>query len=38
LLSALEELDALADRLPPGDALHCRAATDQIRHVLLPKE
>ena len=38
LFSALEELDALADRLPPGDALPCRAATDQIRDALLPKE
>ena len=38
LFSVLEELDALADRLPPGDALLCRAATDQIRDALLPKE
>ena len=38
LFSALEELDALADRLPPGDALPCRTATDQIRDALLPKE
>ena len=38
LFSALEELDALAGRLPPGDALPCRAATDQIRDALLPKE
>ena len=38
LFSALGELDALADRLPPGDALPCRAATDQIRDALLPKE
>lgn len=38
LFSALRELDALADRLPPGDALPCRAATDQIRDALLPKE
>ncbi|EFB75121.1 plasmid mobilization protein [Subdoligranulum variabile] len=38
LFSALEELDTLAGRLPPGDALPCRAATDQIRDALLPKE
>lgn len=38
LFSALRKLDTLADRLPPGDALPCRAATDQIRDALLPKE
>lgn len=38
LFSALRELDALADRLPPGDAHSCRTATDQIRDALLPKE
>ena len=38
LFTALEELDALADRLPPGYAPPCRTATDQIRDALLPKE
>ena len=38
LFSALGELDALAERLPPGDAPSCRTATDQIRDALLPKE
>ena len=38
LFSALEELDALADRLPPGGARPCRAATDQIPDGPLPEE